>query len=63
MGDLRAPQMRGVAHGPVVRSHETGLQRKVRRLGLKVGLSARMAPRDGWWCWTTCFMSRTWPLA
>ena len=45
VGDLRAPQMRGggVAHGPVVRSHETGLQRKVRRLGLKVALSAKLA--------------------
>lgn len=45
VGDLRAPQMRGggVAHGPVVRSHETGLQRKVRRLGLKVALSAKQA--------------------
>ena len=45
VGDMRAPQMRGggVAHGPVVRSHETGLQRKVRRLGLKVALSAKLA--------------------
>ena len=45
VGDLRAPQMRGggVAHGPVVRSHETGLQRKVRRMGLKVALSAKLA--------------------
>ena len=45
VGDLRAPQMRGggKAHGPVVRSHETGLQRKVRRLGLKVALSAKAA--------------------
>ena len=45
VGDLRAPQMRGggVAHGPVVRSHETGLQRKVRRLGLKIALSAKLA--------------------
>ena len=57
VGDLRAPQMRGVAHGPVVRSHETGLQRKVRRLGLKVALSTKL-PRDGWWCWTT--RTRTW---
>ena len=45
VGDLRAPQMRGggKAHGPVQRSHATGLQRKVRRLGLKVALSAKAA--------------------
>ena len=45
VGDLRAPQMRGggVAHGPVVRSHATKLQRKVRKLGLKIALSAKAA--------------------
>lgn len=45
VGDLRAPQMRGggVSHGPVLRSFKTGLQRKVRRLGLKVALSAKAA--------------------
>ena len=45
VGDLRAPQMRGggVAHGPVLRSFETGLQRKVRKLGLKIALSAKAA--------------------
>ena len=29
--------------GPVVRSHEFGLQKKVRRLGLKTALSAKQA--------------------
>ena len=33
----------GVAHGPVLRSFETGLQRKVRKLGLKIALSAKAA--------------------
>ncbi len=44
-GTLRAPQMRGGGnvHGPVVRSHATGLQKKVRQLGLKVALSAKQA--------------------
>lgn len=35
----------GVAHGPVVRSHAHGLQKKVRSLGLKSALSAKA--RDG----------------
>ncbi|GBG85985.1 hypothetical protein CBR_g40797 [Chara braunii] len=44
-GTLRGPQFRGgaVAHGPKPRSHEISLQKKVRRLGLKVALSARLA--------------------
>ena len=35
-GSLRSPQFRtgGVVHGPVVRSHEYSLNKKVRRLGL-----------------------------
>ncbi|EEH54107.1 uncharacterized protein MICPUCDRAFT_20384, partial [Micromonas pusilla CCMP1545] len=45
VGSLRAPQMRGggVAHGPVVRSYETALNKRVRRAGLKVALSAKLA--------------------
>jgi len=44
-GSLRSPQFRGgaVIFGPVVRSHEFGLQKKVRRLGLKTALSAKQA--------------------
>jgi large subunit ribosomal protein L4 len=44
-GSLRSPQVRGgaVIFGPVVRSHEFGLQKKVRRLGLKTALSAKQA--------------------
>src|SRR5579863_7926709 len=42
-GSLRSPQFRGGARifGPVVRSHAFGLQKKVRRLGLKTALSAK----------------------
>jgi large subunit ribosomal protein L4 len=42
-GSLRSPQFRGGAtiFGPVVRSHEFSLQKKVRRLGLKSALSAK----------------------
>jgi large subunit ribosomal protein L4 len=42
-GSLRSPQFRGggVIFGPVVRSHEFGLQKKVRRLALKTALSAK----------------------
>jgi large subunit ribosomal protein L4 len=42
-GSLRSPQFRGGARifGPVVRSHEFGLPKKVRRLGLKTALSAK----------------------
>jgi large subunit ribosomal protein L4 len=44
-GSLRSPQFRGgaVIFGPVVRSHEFSLQKKVRRLGLKTALSAKQA--------------------
>lgn len=42
-GDKKVPQYRGggKAHGPVVRSHETDLPKKVRRLGLKLALSSK----------------------
>jgi large subunit ribosomal protein L4 len=42
-GSLRAPQFRtgGVVHGPVVRSHEYSLNKKVRRLGLISALSQK----------------------
>ena len=44
-GSLRSPQFRGGARifGPVVRSHEFSLQKKVRRLALKTALSAKHA--------------------
>ena len=44
-GTLRAPQHEGGgrAHGPVVRSHEYSLPKKVRALGLKHALSAKQA--------------------
>ena len=44
-GSLRAPQFRtgGVVHGPVVRSHEYSLNKKVRRLGLISALSQKLA--------------------
>jgi large subunit ribosomal protein L4 len=44
-GSLRAPQFRtgGVVHGPVVRSHEYSLPKKVRRLGLISALSEKAA--------------------
>ncbi len=43
-GSLRSPQFRGGAtiFGPVVRSHAFSLQKKVRRLGLKSALSAKL---------------------
>jgi large subunit ribosomal protein L4 len=43
-GSLRSAQFRGGAtiFGPVVRSHEFSLQKKVRRLGLKTALSAKL---------------------
>jgi large subunit ribosomal protein L4 len=42
-GSLRSPQFRGGAtiFGPVVRSHEFDLQKKVRRLGLKTALTSK----------------------
>lgn len=44
-GTLRGPQFRHGAtmHGPKPRSHAIKLQKKVRRLGLKIALSARAA--------------------
>jgi large subunit ribosomal protein L4 len=44
-GSLRSPQFRtgGVVHGPVVRSHEYSLNKKVRRLGLISALSQKAA--------------------
>ncbi|KAL4203347.1 hypothetical protein AMTRI_Chr01g103530 [Amborella trichopoda] len=44
-GTLRGPQFRHGAtmHGPKPRSHAFKLQKKVRRLGLKIALSARVA--------------------
>jgi large subunit ribosomal protein L4 len=44
-GSLRAPQFRGggAVHGPVVRSHEYKLPKKVRRLGLISALSQKQA--------------------
>ena len=44
-GSLRAPQFRkgGVVHGPVPRSHEYSLNKKVRRLGLISALSQKQA--------------------
>src|SRR6202041_2428616 len=44
-GSLRAPQFRkgGIVHGPVPRSHEYSLNKKVRRLGLISALSQKMA--------------------
>ena len=44
-GDKSVPQWRGggKVFGPKPRSHAIGLQKKVRRLGLRVALSARLA--------------------
>ena len=44
-GSLRSPQFRGGARifGPVVRSHEFDLPKKVRKLGLKIALSSKQA--------------------
>lgn len=44
-GSLRSPQFRGggVIFGPVVRSHEYDLQKKVRDLGIKTALSLKHA--------------------
>lgn len=44
-GTIRAPQWRGggVVHGPVLRSHAHKLQKRVRRLGLKCAVSAKVA--------------------
>ena len=44
----RAPQFRGggKAHGPVARSHEHDLPKKVRALGLRLALSAKLKSDD-----------------
>ena len=44
-GDKKAPHMRGggVAFGPLVRSHEYSLTKKVRKLALRVALSTKQA--------------------
>jgi len=44
-GSLRSPQFRGgaVIFGPVVRSHEHSLNKKVRKLALKTALSSKAA--------------------
>lgn len=44
-GSLRSPQFRGGAtiFGPVVRSHELGLNKKIRKLALRIALSAKQA--------------------
>jgi large subunit ribosomal protein L4 len=44
-GSLRSPQFRGgaVIFGPVVRSHAYGLNKKIRKLGLKTALSVKQA--------------------
>lgn len=44
-GSLRSPQFRGgaVIFGPVVRSHEHDLTKKVRKLALKIALAAKVA--------------------
>jgi large subunit ribosomal protein L4 len=44
-GSLRSPQFRGgaVIFGPVVRSHEHDLPKKVRKLALKTALSSKQA--------------------
>ncbi len=46
-GTTRAVHMRGGAtvHGPLVRSHETSLPKKIRQLGLKSAISMKL--RDG----------------
>lgn len=44
-GSLRGPQFRtgGTVFGPVVRSHETELPKKVRKLGLRAALASKIA--------------------
>ncbi len=44
-GSLRSVQMRGggVVHGPIVRSHEFNLQKKVRKSGLRHALSYKLS--------------------
>lgn len=47
-GSLRSPQFRGGARifGPVVREHGYSLNKKIRRLGLRMALSAKAASGD-----------------
>ena len=47
-GSLRSPQFRGGAaiFGPVVRSHEYSLPKKIRALGLKMALSSKAAENN-----------------
>lgn len=47
-GSLRSPQFRGGAaiFGPVKRSHEHSLPKKVRRLGLSMALSSKLASEN-----------------
>lgn len=47
-GSLRSVHMRGggVSHGPVTRSHETKLNKKIRKLGLKHALSHKLQNGD-----------------
>ncbi len=47
-GNRKVPQFRGggKAHGRVVHSHATDLQKKVRRLGLKMALSSKVRTQD-----------------
>jgi large subunit ribosomal protein L4 len=48
LGSLRVVQCRGggIAHGPVVRSHEHSLNKKFRKLGLRHALSAKQAANE-----------------
>jgi len=64
-GSLRAPQYRtgGVVHGPVVRSHEYNLNKKVRRLGLISALSQKAADGKLIVLDTTSGVSKTGDLA
>src|SRR6267378_2219454 len=47
-GSLRSPQFRGGAaiFGPVVRSHEYSLPKKIKALGLKMALSSKAAENN-----------------
>jgi large subunit ribosomal protein L4 len=47
-GSRKAPQFRGggIAFGPVLRDHGFDIQKKVRKLGLKMALSAKMKSGD-----------------
>jgi large subunit ribosomal protein L4 len=46
-GSLRSPQFRGgaVIFGPVVRDHEYPIQKKVKKLALKIALSAKLSEK------------------